>query len=222
LKISAKLAAADPSNAQWQRDLSLSWERIGTVRQAQGDLTGAAQAYDDARTITAKLAAADPSNAQWQRDLAVSWSQLGEVRQAQGDLAGALKNYEESLAIRQRLLDQAPDDTQRRLDLSYILNSVGWLRATADSTSLRDPKAAVVIAKQAVELSESKEPATLDTLAMAYFSAGELNRAVETAQQALALIPVPPPPELVAVHDEVRSHLAEFRTAAQRRREHGG
>ncbi len=36
-----KLAAADPGNAGWQRDLSVSLNKIGDVRQAQGDLAGA-------------------------------------------------------------------------------------------------------------------------------------------------------------------------------------
>ena len=38
--IAAKLAAADPGNAEWQRDLSISWDTLGTVREAQGDLPG--------------------------------------------------------------------------------------------------------------------------------------------------------------------------------------
>ena len=39
--IAEKLAAADPGNAQWQRDLSVSWDKLGDVRLAQGDLAGA-------------------------------------------------------------------------------------------------------------------------------------------------------------------------------------
>ena len=33
-----RLAAADPSNAGWQRDLSMSYERLGYVLTAQGKL----------------------------------------------------------------------------------------------------------------------------------------------------------------------------------------
>ncbi|MFL5331968.1 MAG: hypothetical protein ACJ8H8_02045, partial [Geminicoccaceae bacterium] len=40
-----KLAAADPGNAEWQRDLSISWNNLGNVRKAQGDLPGALAAY---------------------------------------------------------------------------------------------------------------------------------------------------------------------------------
>ncbi|MBL8398251.1 MAG: CHAT domain-containing protein [Candidatus Accumulibacter sp.] len=57
-----ELAAADPSNAEWQRDLSLSLAKLGDVELAQGDLAGAQARFEDSRTISARLAAADPSN----------------------------------------------------------------------------------------------------------------------------------------------------------------
>ncbi len=45
LEIRARLAAADPGNAGWQRDLSLSRLRIGDLLRAVGDLTGALASY---------------------------------------------------------------------------------------------------------------------------------------------------------------------------------
>ena len=85
------LAAADPSNAGWQRDLSVSQKKVGDVLLAQGDLAGALKAYRESLAIGARLAAADPSNAGWQRDLSVSQEKVGDVLLAQGDLAGALQ-----------------------------------------------------------------------------------------------------------------------------------
>ncbi len=58
-----KLAAQDPGNAEWQRDLSVSYEKIGDVQRAQGDLGGALKAYQDSLAIRQKLAAQDPGNA---------------------------------------------------------------------------------------------------------------------------------------------------------------
>jgi len=62
--IAAKLAAQDPGNAQWQSDLATSWGRLGYVRQAQGDLTGALQAYEDARRLLRLLAEGGKLNAE--------------------------------------------------------------------------------------------------------------------------------------------------------------
>jgi hypothetical protein len=62
-------AAADPANTGWQRDLSVSHNKLGDVAVAAGDLTAARAAYQAALDIRARLAAADPANTEWQRDL---------------------------------------------------------------------------------------------------------------------------------------------------------
>ena len=45
LAIVARLAKSDPGNAEWQRDLSVSYNKVGDVQKAQGDLTGALKSY---------------------------------------------------------------------------------------------------------------------------------------------------------------------------------
>ena len=78
-----RLAAQDPGNAGWQRDLSVSFNKIGEVQSAKGDLDGALKAYQEDLAIAQKLAAQDPGNAGWQRDLIVSNVKLGEIAEAQ-------------------------------------------------------------------------------------------------------------------------------------------
>jgi tetratricopeptide (TPR) repeat protein len=70
--IFARLAEADPGNAGWQRDLSVSHNKIGDVQRAQGDLAAALRSYQASLAIRERLAEADPGNAGWQRDLALS------------------------------------------------------------------------------------------------------------------------------------------------------
>ncbi len=60
-----RLLAADPDNAGWQRDLSVSHNRIGDVQQAQGDLAAALTSYRAGLVIAKRLAQADPGNAGW-------------------------------------------------------------------------------------------------------------------------------------------------------------
>ena len=69
LDIRTRLAAADPANTQWQRDLSVSHEKLGDVARAAGDLAAARTAYQASLDIRTRLAAADPANTGWQRDL---------------------------------------------------------------------------------------------------------------------------------------------------------
>ena len=99
LAIIDRLAKSDPGNTGWQRDLSVSYEKVGDVQVAQGDLAGALKSYRDSLAISERLAKSDPGNAGWQRDLSVSYEKVGDVQVAQGDLAGALKSYRDSLAI---------------------------------------------------------------------------------------------------------------------------
>ena len=85
-----------------------SYDRIGDVQVAQGDLAGALKSYRDSLAIIDRLAKSDPGNAGWQRDLSVSYEKIGDVQVAQGDLPGALKSYRDSLAITDRLAKSDP------------------------------------------------------------------------------------------------------------------
>ena len=68
----------------------MSYDKIGNVQLAQGDLAGALKSYRDNLAIAERLAKSDPGNADWRRDLAVSYGKVGIVQQAQGNLADAL------------------------------------------------------------------------------------------------------------------------------------
>ena len=52
LAIAERLAKADPGNAGWQRDLSVSHNKIGDVQQAQGDLAAALTSYQASLAIS--------------------------------------------------------------------------------------------------------------------------------------------------------------------------
>ena len=77
LKLCETLAAHDVANSGWQRDLSVSHNKIGNVLVAQGDLAGALAAYQADLKICETLAAHDVANVQWQIDVAISCGKLG-------------------------------------------------------------------------------------------------------------------------------------------------
>ena len=74
-----KLAAADSGNAGWQRDLSVSYNRVGGVLEQQGKLAEALKAYRDGLAIAERLAAVDRSNTMWQNDLQFSIGRIGRL-----------------------------------------------------------------------------------------------------------------------------------------------
>ena len=94
-----KLAEADETSAQMQRDLSISYDRLGDVSVAAGDLAGAKRYFEQGLAIRRKLAEADETNAQMQRDLAVSYAKLATVAEQEGDAGGAYTWWQQCLGV---------------------------------------------------------------------------------------------------------------------------
>ena len=92
-----RLAARDPANTSWQRELAVAHSQVGVVAQARGDLTAADQAYTQYLAISERLAALDPANTDWQQNLAVAHAGSGDVAQARGDLTAADQAYTQYL-----------------------------------------------------------------------------------------------------------------------------
>ncbi len=120
-----RLGAREPGNTQHQRDLSVSFDRVGNVLVAQGRGEEALTAYRDSLAIRERLARADPANARWQRDLSISFEKVGDVLVAQGTGEEALTAYRDSLAIRERLARADPANAGWQRDLSVSFEKVG-------------------------------------------------------------------------------------------------
>lgn len=84
------MAKSNPENAGWQRDVSISYNRIGDVLEAGGNLTDALKTYQDSLAIRDRLAKADSNNADRHRDLAISQGRVAIVLAEQGDAPRAL------------------------------------------------------------------------------------------------------------------------------------
>ena len=119
LGIRETLARRDPANTEWQRDLSISHDKIGDMLTAQGDGDGALAAYRTSLGIAEILARRDPANTQWQRDLIISYMNISESEptQARSNLSRAL-DIARSLKTAGRL---APADSWITEDLERRL-----------------------------------------------------------------------------------------------------
>jgi tetratricopeptide (TPR) repeat protein len=91
--------AADPGNAEAQRDLSISYNNLARVLETAGQLGEAERLYREDLAIDERLAAADPGNAQAQRDLSISSNNLARVLVTAGQLGAAERLYRQALAI---------------------------------------------------------------------------------------------------------------------------
>jgi tetratricopeptide (TPR) repeat protein len=118
----------DSGGADWQRDLSVSFNKLGDVA---GKLDDARVFYDQALAVRKALAGKDPSNTDWQRDLSVSVNKLGDVAVRAGKLADARAFYDQALAVRKALAGKDPSNTDWQRDLSVSFSKLGDVAVSA-------------------------------------------------------------------------------------------
>ena len=116
------LAANEPDRADFQRELSVSFDKVGDLHLAFGQGYLARDAFLKALAIRERLASNEPDRTDFQRDLSISFDRMGDLYLAlgQGDLARDA--FLKSLAIRKRLASNEPDraDFQRDLVISHV------------------------------------------------------------------------------------------------------
>ena len=72
LEITERLVELDPSNTEFQRDVSVSYIKLADVGLQLGETDAALADYNKALKITERLVELDPSNTLFQRDVSVS------------------------------------------------------------------------------------------------------------------------------------------------------
>jgi tetratricopeptide (TPR) repeat protein len=171
----------------------IAHNNLGNILQARGQLDEALSHYrqalrtkpDDPRahnnlagvlTAQGRLAEAIEdcrAALRLQPDYAEAHCNLGIALAATGELREAIVHYRAALCL-------WPDFGQAG-------NNLAWILATCADPDIADPPEAVRLAEHAAELAGDRNPTVLDTLAAAYASAGQFDRAVATAQKARGL-----------------------------------
>jgi len=153
---------------------------LGTAAAAHGDKATAIAAFGEVLRLR-------PDRVDVRRQLAGLLMRTGAIRQA--------------LLQWQSVLESAPGDL-------VATNEVAWIFATCPDARYRNGAAAVRIAAEAVQISQNRNPAVLDTLAAAQAEAGQFDKAVQTAQRALSLAGLQGDKTLAA---EVQTRLKSYR-----------
>ena len=83
LTVSQRIAEQSPANAQAQRDVWISLNRMGDVRSKAGNIDAAIAHFETGMQISKRLADFNPANVEAQRDLIVSYAKLAEVSPGQ-------------------------------------------------------------------------------------------------------------------------------------------
>jgi len=106
---------------------------------------------------------------------APAWEAGGTVRAAQ-------RRYDKAIANYTRAIQSDPKFVRAH-------NNLAWIFATCPDGRLRNAKQAIEHATRACELTQFQDSGFLDTLAAAFAEAGQFDKAVERATQALGLAP---------------------------------
>jgi non-specific serine/threonine protein kinase/serine/threonine-protein kinase len=203
LDIFEALAAADPTNANARQSLAISYRIRGDHLARTRDTDAALAWHRKALASFETLQAADPMNTYFQSDVAETLHSLARLLAQTGQLAEARRLALRELSMRKALAEQ-PAAT------ANDLNDHAWALLTAEPSELRDPATALAQAKRAVEMSNRNAPRMLDTLALAYHLTGDHLRAIETEQNAMALLKADS-----LVRRELETNLAKFQAAAR-------
>jgi len=125
LATSEKRVNEAPQNTQLQRDLAISYNKLGRILLQLGKQTQANEAYASGTKIIQNLAQLDPRDEQAQADLSLSCSELGDLLFAAGKYAQAREKYQESLTIIRKLVVDHPNDVQALRAKSMVQNKLG-------------------------------------------------------------------------------------------------
>jgi tetratricopeptide (TPR) repeat protein len=167
--------------------------QMGEILQQQGKLAEAESQYLRALEL-------DPGSP-------AAHNSLGSALGSQGKLEEALSHFQRALEIRPEYLEALNnmglalqrlgrlDDARARFeealraspDWPVAQNALARILATHPDPARRDPARAVHLADRAAELTGYENPRILDTLAAAYASAGNFEKAVSVAEEAIRL-----------------------------------
>ncbi|MCH8852578.1 MAG: tetratricopeptide repeat protein, partial [Planctomycetes bacterium] len=91
------------------------------------------------------------------------------------------------------------------------LNNYAWELLTIEPAGLRDPEAALELARRANDLTDHDNALYLDTLALAYHMTGDTARALETQEEALSLLTE----DQESNRPEMEANLAKYKAALE-------
>jgi tetratricopeptide (TPR) repeat protein/predicted Ser/Thr protein kinase len=104
---------------------SQALHQIGEIKQAEGKLPDAANAYRASVTYAEQAFARDPNNSEWQLGLGTAHFYVGDASRVQGDLPAAMREFTAYRDVAQRLVDHEPQNEKWLLELSYGFTNVG-------------------------------------------------------------------------------------------------
>ncbi|MGH3889449.1 MAG: CHAT domain-containing protein [Pseudonocardiaceae bacterium] len=115
-------ARAEPGRADYQRDLSVSYNKLADLNAALGQGEQALTLYQQSLDIAERLARAEPGRADYQRDLSVSYNKLGVCFAQLGRAEDAAAALERHLQLALDVYQRLPGQVNAVVDLAFALH----------------------------------------------------------------------------------------------------
>jgi len=173
--------------------LALAHNNLGILLIEQGQLTNGTRQLREAMQL-------DPTNAETRLNLGFALNQQNQWLEAmklftnvvRGDLPDPRAHYEFAVALAhvqktREAMSQYATALLLQPDFPDALDGLAWILSTETNPDFRNGAEAVKMAGRACELTGSKDPAKLKTLAAAYAETGRFDKAISTVQTAKAL-----------------------------------
>ncbi|MBM4104025.1 MAG: tetratricopeptide repeat protein [Planctomycetes bacterium] len=109
-------------------------------------------------------------------------------------------NFGEAIRHIKRYLEIEPNNIGAK-------NNLAWMLAACSDPAVRNPSEAIRLAQETCAATNSMNPGLLDTLGVAYASAGRFAEAIETARTALALVDTE---DHSKIKDDIQYHLTFY------------
>jgi tetratricopeptide (TPR) repeat protein len=135
LSLGRSLADRNRNNPEWQRDVSVTLNRLGSIALNSSESSDALKSYEEALGIMLHLNQQDPADLRWQRELAISLSGIGDVKSQMGDAQSALAAYDEGLTIIRRLSQRDPADLKLQREIAVRLSETGDMKLNIGDTA---------------------------------------------------------------------------------------
>ena len=195
LTIQKHIAAADPKDTRSLFDVYVDLTQAACdfedsadpffatgLRIRRRNLALAVPLLKEAEALALQLLKDNPSNDDWKAQLADVQVRLGTAEQNLGASGDSTQLSATGLAMLKELAARHPDSV-------LILDTAVPDLLTVKPLTLRDPLLAVAFAEREALLTKRKKPDALLSLAQAYRSAGQLEKAHAVACEGLALLP---------------------------------
>lgn len=157
LEIFKGLAAADPTNAEAQRDLSFVYFRLAQALAEQHNAGAARDNYSTVLRIDERLLAEDPTNEEDTRTEVATYQALSELSEAKDDLPAAIESYRQLIGFLEDARKKS-SDTYKEYALASNLSALGGLYTRfAKQQGLRKPQQLDAWRKGRESYEESRE-----------------------------------------------------------------